>query len=160
LALTTRDNRWPRLYGEGVVEPLGNDGGTSPPFEPGEVRAFVIQVWDADARAVLAERVARGTARIAGARSCPVRAFSVRVSGRQIRRVTFSVDGRRIGSVTRPDRLGRFEARIDPRRYRAGGHRVRARVEFRRGAGSARTLRTSFRICARPAAQVQPKFTG
>src|SRR4051795_7152788 len=35
--------------------------------------------------------VSRGRARIAGARTCPVRAFSVRVTGRSIRRVTFSV---------------------------------------------------------------------
>ena len=38
--------------------------------------------------------------------------------------------------------------------------RVQARVEFNSGAGSARTLRTSFRTCARPAAQVAPSFTG
>jgi hypothetical protein len=88
-----------------------------------------------------------------------VRAFNVRVSGRQIRRVTFTVDGRRVAAVTRPDRLGRFQARIDPRRLRGGVHRVRARVEFVGGAGSARTLGMSFRTCAR-AARVAPSFTG
>jgi hypothetical protein len=113
------------------------------------------------ASAVLAVRTAsRGTARIAGARTCPVRAFNVRVSGRQIRRVTFFVDGRRVGAVTRADRLGRYQARIDPRRLGTGVHRVRARVEFVSGAGSARALGMSFRTCARPAAQVAPSFTG
>jgi hypothetical protein len=104
--------------------------------------------------------VPRGQARIAGARTCPVTAFNVRVTGRSIRRVTFTVDGRRIATVTRADRLGRWQTRIDPRQLRTGLHRVRARVEFRSGAGPARTVRTSFRICARPAAQVAPSFTG
>jgi hypothetical protein len=103
--------------------------------------------------------VARGRARIAGARTCPVSAFSVRVTGRQIRRVTFTVDGRRVATVTRADRLGRWQARIDPRRLRTGTHRVRARVEFNRGAGPSRTLRMSFRTCA-AARQVAPNFTG
>jgi hypothetical protein len=107
-----------------------------------------------------ARAVAPGRARIAGARTCPVRAFSVRVTGRSIRRVTFSVDGRRVGTVTRADRLGRWQMRIDPRRLRAGSHRIVARVQFVSGAGPARTLRTSFRICARPAAQTAPSFTG
>ena len=104
--------------------------------------------------------VARGRARIAGARTCPVSAFNVRVTGRQIRRVTFTVDGRRVATVTRADRLGRWQAKVNPRGLRTGLHRVQARVEFNRGAGSARTLRMSFRTCARPAAQVAPSFTG
>jgi hypothetical protein len=137
------------------------------PPGPGPTRAPVaatpapVAATPAPATGVLAVRVAsRGTARIAGARTCPVNPFSVRVTGRQIRRVTFTVDGRRVATVTRADRLGRFQARVDPRRLRSGTHRVQARVEFVRGAGSARTLRMSFRTCARPAAQVAPKFTG
>jgi len=114
----------------------------------------------APARAVQGVRaVARGTARIAGARTCPVRSFSVRVTGRQIRRVTFTVDGRRVATVTRADRLGRWQARIDPRRLRTGTHRVRGVVLFNRGAGPARTLRMNFRTCA-AARQVAPNFTG
>jgi len=221
------NNRWRRLCGEGVVEQLSNNAPMSAPFAAGQLRPFVVQIWDADWKnpsdldggnqdyfiidvykpgttfdvrscvaeapnnppnnppvntlpvrasspppapvtatpvaskaAVLAERVSRGRARIAGARTCPISAFSVRVTGRQIRRVTFTVDGRRLATVTRADRLGRWAARIDPRQLRSGIHRVRARVEFGRGAGPARSLRMSFRICARPAAQVAPKFTG
>jgi hypothetical protein len=84
----------------------------------------------------------------------------LRVQGRQIRSVTYSVDGRRVATVTRADSVGRWTARVDPRRLRTGVHRVRARVQFRTGAGPARTLTMSFRTCARPAAQVQPQFTG
>jgi hypothetical protein len=137
------------------VKPPNKPPVVTPPSPP------VVVTPATPAAGVLGERrVSRGTARIAGARTCPVRAFNVRVTGRQIRRVTFTVDGRRVGSVTRADSLGRYQARIDPRRLRAGVHRVQARVEFVRGAGSARTVRMSFRICARPAAQVAPNFTG
>jgi len=224
------DNRWRRLCGAGIVETFDNNAPIAAPFVAGEMRPFVVQIWDADFKdpsdadggnqdyyiadvfkpgttfdaascrpvdnpppdnplppppppgcstcggtvtppgpgpsptavaAVQAARaVAPGRARIAGARTCPVRAFSVRVTGRSIRRVTFSVDGRRVGTVTRADRLGRWQMRIDPRRLRAGTHRVVASVQFVNGAGRARNLRTSFRICARPAARTAPSFTG
>jgi hypothetical protein len=141
--------------------PPNNPPPGNPPVQPRSTPVPVAARPAAPAAGVLGARaVARGTARIAGTRTCPVRAFNVRVSGRQIRRVTFTVDGRRVASVTRPDSLGRWQARVDPRRMRAGVHRVRARVEFVRGAGSARNLGMSFRICARAAAQVSPSFTG
>jgi len=222
------DNRWRRLCGEGKVEEFGNEP-MSAPFQVGQVRPFVIQVWDADFKdpsdddggnqdyfiidvfpagttfdvescepvkppnkpdnppvvprvnppvvtpvsplavtpaaaraAVLASvaRRARGTAAIAGARTCPIRSVPLRVRGRLIRRVTFFVDGRRVGAVTRANAAGQFQVRVDPRRMRAGTHRVRAVVQFRSGAGPSRTLRTSLRVCARPVRQVQPSFTG
>jgi hypothetical protein len=102
----------------------------------------------------------RGTAQIAGVRACPTTSVPLRVRGRLIRRVTFFVDGRRVGAATRANAAGQFQVRVDPRRMRAGTHRVRAVVQFRSGAGPSRTLRMSFRVCARPARQVQPNFTG
>jgi hypothetical protein len=218
------DNRWRRLCGEGVVEELSNNAPMSAPFEIGQVRPFVIQIWDADFKdpsdldggnqdyfiidvfpegttfdvescqpekkpnkpdnppvnpesapsspavtaaaprfaveAAVVRRPARGTAGIAGVRACPVSRVPLRVRGRLIRRVTYFVDGRRIGTVTRANAAGQFQVRVDPRRMRAGTHRVRAVVQFRSGAGPSRTLRMSFRVCARPARQVQPSFTG
>jgi len=74
--------------------------------------------------------------------------------------VTFFVDGKRVATVARANRVGIWAASADPRRMRAGIHRVRAQVQFRSGAGPARTLNMSFRTCARPAVQVQPHFTG
>jgi hypothetical protein len=113
------------------------------------------------AAAVKGVTVRRGTARIAGIRTCPItRPVTLRVQGRQIRRVTYFVDGKRVATVTRADRAGRYLASVDPRRLRTGVHRVRARVEFRSGAGPARTLKMSFRTCARPVQAVQPHFTG
>jgi hypothetical protein len=81
----------------------------------------------------------------------------VRVTGRQIRRVTFFVDGKRVGTVTRADRLGRWQTRVDPRKLSVGSHQVRAQVQFRNGSGASRTLRMLVRVCAR---QVEPNFTG
>jgi hypothetical protein len=227
------DNRWRRLCGVGEVEELSNNLPMSAPFEIGQLRPFVVQIWDADFKdpsdldggnqdyfiidiypegtkfdvktcqpkkpddnppnnppnnpppnnppvnppvipptvtpaappaaqgveAVVVRRV-RGTARIAGARTCPATPFSVRVQGRRIRRVTYFVDGRRVATVNRADAAGRWLTRIDPRSMRTGAHRIRAQVQFVSGAGPSRTLRMSFRVCARPARQVQPNFTG
>jgi hypothetical protein len=222
------DNRWRRLCGEGVVEELSNNAPMSAPFEIGEVRPFVIQIWDADFKdpsdndggnqdyfiidvfpegttfnvescqpvnppnnppnnppanppvnppvnppaaaappapqsgveAVVVRRRARGTAQIAGVGPCQTATVPLRVRGRLIRRVTFFVDGRRVGAVTRVNAAGQFQVRVNARRMRAGTHRVRAVVQFRSGAGPSRTLRMSFRVCARPARQVSPNFTG
>jgi hypothetical protein len=222
------DNRWRRLCGEGVVEELSNNEPMAAPFAIGQVRPFVIQVWDADFKdpsdndggnqdyfivdvfpegttfnvescrpvnpnnnppnnppsnppgvtppssppratpaapraageAVVIRRRARGTAQISGVRACPTGSVPLRVRGRLIRRVTFFVDGRRVGTVTRANAAGQFQVRVNAGRMRSGAHRVRAVVQFRSGAGPARTLRLSFRVCAPPARQVQPKFTG
>jgi hypothetical protein len=223
------DNRWRRLCGKGVVEELDKKYPMAAPFAAGQVRPFVVQVWDADwkdpsdydggnqdyiiidvypegttfdvkscrpaekppvtppatppttprvtppavtpppvaipatpRQAVLPAVVSRrrGTARLGAVRACPIRSVPVRVRGRLIRRVTFFVDGRRVATVTRADAAGRYGFRIDPRRLEAGRHQVRAQVQFRSGAGPARTLRTSFRVCARPVQRVQPQFTG
>ena len=115
----------------------------------------------APAGAVKGVEVRRGSARIAAVRACPITSpVTLRVRGRQIRRVTFFVDGRRVASVARASSAGLYTARVDPRRLRVGIHRVRARVQFRSGAGPARTLNMSFRTCARPTQAVQPHFTG
>jgi hypothetical protein len=85
------------------------------------------------------------------------RAFSARVAGRGILRVTFSVNGRRVARITRA-RNGAFSARIAPRGRRTV-QRVTARVVFRASTGTrARTLRLGFRRCA--AGLRAPAFTG
>jgi hypothetical protein len=137
--------------------PRNNPPG-NPPVAPPRVTPAAPQAQSV--QGVVVRRQVRGTARIAGARTCPVTPFSVRVQGRRIRRVTYFVDGRRVATVNRADRAGRWLARINPRGLRAGTHRVRAQVQFVSGAGPSRTLRMSFRTCARPARQVQPNFTG
>ena len=51
------NNRWRRVCGTGVVEQFNNQGTGGaeehpalPPFAPGQIRKFVMQVWDADHR--------------------------------------------------------------------------------------------------------------
>ena len=87
----------------------------------------------------------RGRARLSGSSGCVYKPFNATVRGRQIRRVTFFVDGRRI--VIRKAKSGQrtFKARIRPSRLSVGVHRVTARVVFRTASRTrARTLVLSF----------------
>lgn len=104
-----------------------------------------------------AARLDRGPAR------CASRPFRAGVSGRNIERVDFSVDGRVVDSATRPTGGGRYETRIDPRRFGRGAHRLSARVTFVAASHTPqRTFGFRFARCAgrggvaRPA----PRFTG
>jgi hypothetical protein len=108
---------------------------------------------------VLGERVSPGSARFAGATGCQGKPFTVRVKGRSIARVEFSIDGKKRKTVTRPDSAGRYKFKIDPRRFKAGSHRVVARAVFAAGSGtSAKRMTLRFSRCVR-AAQA-PAFTG
>ena len=101
----------------------------------------------------------RGRAHLSGPSGCVYKPFNATVRGRQIRRVTFFVDGRRI--VIRKAKSGQrtFKARIRPSRLSVGVHRVTARVVFRTASRTrARTLVLSFQHCARLAPS--PQFTG
>ena len=113
----------------------------------------------APAQQVLAAAAGRSGARSAAARApaWPERLRLPRVpaavNGRQIRRVTFFVDGRRV-AVRRGTRNGqrRFTARVTPGRLSLGVHRVTARVVFRTASRTRpRTLVLSFQRCARQA---------
>jgi hypothetical protein len=84
---------------------------------------------------------------IAGGRC--VRSFTARVIGREIARVAFYLDGRRIAIR----RSSPFQVRISAR---PGRHRLAARVTFTLASGTApRVLRLRFRVCSSP-----PAFTG
>lgn len=102
---------------------------------------------------------ARGTAAIRGRTGCQGSAFNVVVSGRQVQRVVFSLDGRVVRSLTRPNSGSRFVLKVNPRTLRSGVHRVVARTTFRSRSGTpARVLRVTFSKCARRAQA--PAFTG
>jgi uncharacterized repeat protein (TIGR01451 family) len=104
------------------------------------------------------EEVTPGSARLAGATGCVGRAFRVRVAGRQIARVDFFIDGRRARTFRRPNSGNKYVLTINPRRFRPGPHRVRARVTFSAESRTPpRTLRLRFERCVRRAA---PQFTG
>lgn len=79
--------------------------------------------------------------------------FRALVSGLRIRRVVFSLDGRRIASRTRSP----FAVSVP--RLRGGLHMITARVTFT-DATRAATLRIRYRACAVAARRVGPRFTG
>jgi hypothetical protein len=105
-------------------------------------------------------RARRGTAALRGPRACPrTNTVSATVTGRQIRRVTFFVGGKKAKTVTKADRNGRWTLKMRTSSLRRGANAVTARVEFTAASGTrARTLRISVTRCAAQA--VQPQFTG
>ena len=105
------------------------------------------------------DAVTPGTARISGPSGCVPRPFSVLVTGRRIRRVTFYLDGRRVSSLVRPNSGNRYVLRVRPGSLRRGTHRVIAITSFTAASETRqRILRLVFQRCARkPAA---PRFTG
>ena len=74
------------------------------------------------------------------------------VSGRQLARVTFAIDGRAVRTLTRPNSGSRYKLLVKPNTLRHGRHRVVTRVSFRRPSPTASTsLRVIFSRCvARP----------
>ena len=91
----------------------------------------------------------RGTAAIRGRTGCQSALFSVVVSGRQIARVVFSLDGKRLRTLTTPNSGSRYALRVNPRTLPRGIHRVIARVTFRKQSATGdRTLRVTFSRCA------------
>ena len=102
---------------------------------------------------------ARGTAAIRGRTGCQGIPFRVAVSGRQIQSVLFTMDGKKVRMLTRPNSGSLYVLNVNPRTLRTGVHRVLARTIFRKESGTrSRTLRVTFSRCARRA--VSPAFTG
>jgi len=109
------------------------------------------------AGAVLPETVASGIARLRGPSGCVKQAFRAKVSGRSIAAVAFYVDGKMVKNITSERSMYRMKVRLS--RYGFGLHKVKARVTFATGSGTAaRMLPLTFRRCAQDA--VQPRFTG
>jgi hypothetical protein len=105
------------------------------------------------------QRPPRGSARLTGPSGCVYRPFNAVVRGRQIRRVTFFLDGRRVARRNGRSGQRRFTARIRPGSLGSGVHRVTARVQFRTASRTrSRTLVLSFQRCVRLAPS--PRFTG
>jgi hypothetical protein len=81
------------------------------------------------------------------------------VRGREIRRVVFMLDGRRVRTLTKPNSGQRYALPVNPARLRRGVHRVTATTTFTTASNTRpRTLRVVFQRCSRRA--VSPQFTG
>jgi hypothetical protein len=111
-----------------------------------------------DDQQVLPEEVTSGTARLHGPSGCVKHAFNATVRGRKIASVTFYVDGAKLERVVARSGQRVFRVKVRPAKS-LGVHRVTARVVFKASSRTkARTLRLSFRRCARQI--VTPQFTG
>lgn len=117
--------------------------------------------------AVLPARVVRPSARLSAPAGCPPSAFFARVRGRGIQSVRFTLDGRRLATVYRPDVAGAWKARVNTRSLSTGKHRIVARVAFDTSKAAAfqqvegptaKTMAITFVKCARRASA--PAFTG
>lgn len=106
------------------------------------------------------ELCAPGSAQIAGRTGCQGSPFAIRVTGRQIAKVVYTLDGKQILTLRKRNSSGKyFRVVINPRPMKSGTHRVLARITFKAASGTKpRTLRVVFSRCARQA--VAPKFTG
>jgi hypothetical protein len=110
------------------------------------------------AQQVLGERIEPGSARIAGASGCVARKFSVKVSGKQILRVEFRIDGKKRATVSKPDSKGRFVFKVDPKKFKSGSHLLVAKSVFNAASNTnAKTMKLRFARCVRRTA---PAFTG
>ncbi len=110
--------------------------------------------------AVSPVRVRPGSARLSGPKGCPTTsAVAASVSGRRIVKVTFYVDGKKVKTLTKANRNGRWVLPMNVKRFAFGTHRVRVTVQFAKSSQTkAKTLRLSFNRCH--SANVTPKFTG
>ena len=110
--------------------------------------------------AVSPARVRPGSAKLSGPSGCPTtNAIAATVSGRRIVKVTFYVDGKRVKTLTKANKGGRWVLPLNVKRLAFGTHRVEAKVQFAKSSQTkAKTLRLSFSRCH--AADAQPKFTG
>jgi hypothetical protein len=108
---------------------------------------------------VLGERIVPGSARLAAPTGCVARVFNARVSGQNVAKVVFKLDGKKIKTLTKPNAGTRFQVKVNPAKYKIGVHRIVATVTFKpETKKAAQTFRVAFQRCAKKLAA--PKFTG
>jgi hypothetical protein len=116
-----------------------------------------------DADTVLAQQavapILPGVSRLRGPTGCiAARTHVLTVSGSRIARVSFYIDGRYVGTRTKPNRGSAYTLTVRGAKLRRGSHRVTARVTYQADTNPrTKTLTLAFARCARA---VTPKFTG
>jgi uncharacterized repeat protein (TIGR01451 family) len=107
----------------------------------------------------VAQVLSTGTARLIGPSRCVSGPFVARVTGKNIAKVVFMLDGKRFKTVLAKGASTTFKAQIKPRGRSSKAHRVTAVVTFKASANTrSRTLRFAYLGCARQAAA--PQFAG
>jgi hypothetical protein len=135
-------------------EPPTTPTTVTPPADQPPVQAVSPQVRVSPAR------VRPGSAKLRGPSGCPTTsAVAATVSGRRIVKVTFYVDGKKVKTLTKANRNGRWVLPMNVKRFAFGAHRVRVTVQFAKSSQTkTKTLRLSFNRCH--SAVVKPQFTG
>jgi hypothetical protein len=107
----------------------------------------------------LPEQFTSGRSKLTGPTGCIKRKATATVTGREIRKVTFSLDGKRVKTVKAAAGRKRFTLSMNRSQLKAGLHRLTARVSYtKRSATRAKTHKLAFQRCAKAA--VAPRFTG
>jgi hypothetical protein len=102
-------------------------------------------------------QVISGLARVDAPQECVTGVTPLYVTGRQIKSVTFYLDGRKVKSIARPDRKGRYGIKVNSRKLRFVVHRARMVVVFTTSSETKpQTLRLVLIRCPVP----HPRFTG
>jgi uncharacterized repeat protein (TIGR01451 family) len=104
-----------------------------------------------------AQTVVPGRAFAHGPSECVVGNARVYVTGRQIKSVTFYLDGPHVKTLKRPDKKGRYLVNIDVRKLGSSVHRVKMVVVFVPGSKTkSKTMYVLVARCRPP----RPVFTG
>jgi hypothetical protein len=99
------------------------------------------------------------SARLSGPRRCVRTPFTVRVRGREISQVTFSVDAKRRRTLHANSEGSGFSLRVNPLEQNVGVHRITATIRFTAASrAKTRTLHLVYQRCSNAA--VKPRFTG
>jgi hypothetical protein len=137
----------------GVTPPAGQPPAVTPPAgQPPAVTPPIAQT--PLTTAVRGVEVRSGKSRLRGPSGCVGRTVKATVSGREIAKVTFSLDGKPVKAIKGPGSYTVRSASLS-----AGIHRIRAKVTFKAAAGTRpRTHLVTFQRCV--VRQVAPRFTG
>jgi hypothetical protein len=140
------------LMGSGGSAVIASTSGTSSGGQPSASVSQYEQI-------VAGERIVPGNARLAAPTGCVARAFNARVSGTNVLKVVFKLDGKTIKTLTKPNNGKNFLVRVNPAKLRIGVHRIQAVVTFTTATQKKpQTFRISFQRCPRKLAA--PRFTG
>ena len=158
---TRASRRTPRLVTSFLAAAMVLSGGsavlagTSGTSSGGQPSASVSQYE----QIVLGERIAPGSAQLVAPTGCVSKAFNARVKGVGVVKVVFTLDGKKIKTLTKPNSAKNFQVRVNPAKFRIGVHRIVATVTFAADTKKKpQTFRISFQRCAKRLAA--PRFTG
>jgi hypothetical protein len=103
---------------------------------------------------VLGEQIVSGRSRLLGPSGCAGRTVKATVKGRQIAKVTFRLDGKKVKTVR-----GAGSYSVASSKLKAGVHRIKARVTYKAAARTqSRTHVVTFQRCIKR--KIAPRFAG